>query len=117
MVAVPPCAEHPTPLAERERGSFPKCLHFFFAMHAGQGIFVPFWVMVRTKQDIPNREKGGKVLIEMLAHPTVVNSMALRGIQQHCEGAQVKSDVGVNKHYPRRKNRARDNALLGIQFE
>ena len=105
------------PLAERERGTFPKCLHFFFAMHAGRRVFVPFGVMVRTKQDIPNREKGGKVLIEMLAHPTVVNSMALRGIEQHCKGAQMKSDVGVNKHYPRRKYGAGDSALLGIQFE
>jgi len=105
------------PLAERERGGFPECLHCFFAMHAGQRLFVPFGVMVCTKQDIPNREKGGKVLIEMFTHPTVANSMALRGIEQHCEGAQVKSDVGVNKHYPRRKYRAGDNALLGIQFE
>src|SRR6202035_2224867 len=73
--------------------------------------------MVGTKQYIPNREKGGKVSIVMLAHSTVVNTMALRAIEQHGKRAQMKPNVGMKKYDPRREHGTSYGALRWIQFE
>src|ERR1700675_2528904 len=73
--------------------------------------------MVGTKQYIPNREKGGKVLIVVLAHSTVVNTMALRAIEQHGKRPQMKPDVGMKKYHPRREHGTSNGALRWIQFE
>ena len=109
--------EHLVPLADRQHRALRKSPHFLFAMHARQGVFVPFGVMERAKQDVPDGEKRGEVLIKMLAHPTVVNTMTLWTIEQNCERTQMKSDVGMNEHNPSRKQRTGDSALLGIQLE